>query len=224
MSVVLLLVLVLIFFIIVMYITEYYGYFSINCDKLFKLKDFRILKECNSISIVGPSCTGKSSLARKLKCIDNDLEIIELDYLYWLPNWRHPKKKKFRNKVKESIAECVQKNKRYIIVGSYKTVNDLIYGCDVIIYLNYTKFITFVHGLSRTLIRMVLKYKVCNDNTERFNLLFTEDSVPYIIMTRHDDKKNRISTSLSKQKRSEKLINISCPYHCSFWLKNLIFP
>jgi adenylate kinase family enzyme len=72
------------------------------------------------IIIIGTSCSGKSTLAKHLK---KKLVIphIEMDHLYWAPDWRPVPPEDFQQKVAMSV-----KSESWIVDGNYSSVRDLI--------------------------------------------------------------------------------------------------
>ena len=55
------------------------------------------------IIVIGTSCSGKTTLALKLAA-KFDIPHIELDQLYWLPEWKQRPADEFRPLVQEAVA------------------------------------------------------------------------------------------------------------------------
>lgn len=66
------------------------------------------------ILVIGNTGSGKSTLAEEL-ARRVDLPFIELDALFWLPNWTEPEPEDFRAKVRAATA-----GGRWIIAGNYR--------------------------------------------------------------------------------------------------------
>ncbi|HKS92649.1 MAG TPA: hypothetical protein VJQ83_12025, partial [Tepidiformaceae bacterium] len=55
------------------------------------------------IVVVGPSCSGKSTLAEQLGAA-LDLPYVELDALFWRPNWTEPEDEEFAAQLRDATA------------------------------------------------------------------------------------------------------------------------
>jgi len=85
------------------------------------------------VVIVGVTSSGKSTLAEKLaKCFD--LNYIELDALYWEPNWQAAPLEVFRTRVEKAT-----RAEKWIVAGNYHVVRDLIWPqAQAVIWLDYS--------------------------------------------------------------------------------------
>jgi adenylate kinase family enzyme len=125
------------------------------------------------ISIVGTSCSGKTTFARN---IANALDYshIELDAIHWKPQWQTRTNEKFRALTQKAIAPD-----RWVLDGNYKVVRDIVWGrATTVIWLNYPFHIVWLRALSRT-IRRVFDQKVFfSGNRETFRqALLSRDSI-----------------------------------------------
>ncbi len=95
------------------------------------------------IVVIGVTSSGKSTLAENLaRCFD--LHFIELDALYWEPNWREAPLDVFRARVEKAIAA-----EKWIIAGNYHVVRDLTWPkAEAVIWLDYP-FLTVLWQLTR---------------------------------------------------------------------------
>ena len=140
------------------------------------------------ISIVGSTCSGKTTLAKHLSKILN-IPHIELDAIYWGPNWKPKPFPEFREIVKEiSVADS------WIIEGNYITVQDIVFSkAELVIWLNYTFPMVFYRALSRTVKRMITQEELFSENKERFfEQFFTKDSLLYWIIKTYKKKKDNM--------------------------------
>ena len=95
------------------------------------------------IVVVGVTASGKSTLAACLARRFN-LNYIELDALYWEPNWQTAPPEVFRARVEKAIEA-----EKWIVAGNYRTVRDLVWlKAEVIIWLDYP-FLTVLWQLTR---------------------------------------------------------------------------
>jgi adenylate kinase family enzyme len=102
------------------------------------------------IVIIGPTGSGKSTLAGQLGP-RLSLPIIELDTLYWRPNWQESPTDEFRGRVGSAVAGT-----RWIIIGNYGQARDLLWQrADTLIWLDYPLWVIFPRLFRRTVKRIV---------------------------------------------------------------------
>lgn len=65
------------------------------------------------IIVIGTTCSGKSTLAEQIAA-RLGLDFVELDGLYWEPNWKPAERDVFRARIREAIA-----GERWVIAGNY---------------------------------------------------------------------------------------------------------
>jgi adenylate kinase family enzyme len=132
------------------------------------------------IAIVGTSCTGKTTLARRISHLLN-VPHIELDSLYWRPNWDPSPPDQFRALVHENLAtDC------WVVDGNYSVVRDIIWSrATTLIWLNYPFPIVFGRALARTLGRVISKEELFSGNRETFRqaLLSTDSILVWVLKT-----------------------------------------
>jgi adenylate kinase family enzyme len=129
------------------------------------------------IAVVGTTSSGKSTLAQKLAkrlCAD----YIELDALYWEPNWTPAEPVDFFVRVEEAIEA-----ERWVTAGNYRLVRDLIWDrAEAVIWLDYSFPLIFWRLLTRTVRRAITQEELWSGNRETFwwhLKLWSEDSLFY---------------------------------------------
>jgi len=131
------------------------------------------------IWIRGVSCSGKSTLAKKLSK-ELNLPHIELDQLYWLPEWNNREKEEFLELVSSKLNQ-----KDWVMDGNYRLVaNSLNPQTDYVLWLNYPFFKVMFRCVGRTFSRVVRKTSVCNCNRENFRQQFTLEGSIFVWVLR----------------------------------------
>lgn len=153
------------------------------------------------IVIIGTSCSGKTTLAKKLS---QKLHIphIELDVLFWKKNWQIEERDKFRKKVSRVVEQDT-----WVIDGNFSIVRDIVWArADTIIWLDYPFYVIFLQALARSIKRIVTKEKLFADNVESFKqTFFSKNSILYWICISHRDYK-RTYTRLLRNINKEVII------------------
>ena len=132
------------------------------------------------IVVIGTSCSGKTSFARKIAEILK-LPHIELDAIHWKPGWEATPEDEFRILVKNAI----QKDE-WIVDGNYSVVRDIVWSrATILIWLNLSFNTIFLRALKRTIKRIVLKEELFSSNRETLkSTLLNKDSIPlWVIKT-----------------------------------------
>ncbi|MAF80042.1 AAA family ATPase [bacterium] len=159
------------------------------------------------ILIIGPAGAGKSTLARELKK-HLRIPLINLDQLYWHPNWVRPKDDEWKNKVQKLI----QKNE-WILDGMYQSTLDLrIPRADTIIFMDVPRLIC----LWRVLKRRIKKTQVAPGCIEKLDLEF----IMYI-WNFPKRKRPGILKSLKKWKNKKKIHIINSEKEMWKFLKDI---
>lgn len=119
------------------------------------------------IVIIGSSCAGKSTLGRSLSKI-LCTPIIELDTLFWLPNWKSRPTPEFREIVLREVA-----SDNWIVDGNYSRVRDIIWPrATTIIWLNYPLHTVLVRAMIRTCRCLIYRKDPSIGNRDTFSRTF----------------------------------------------------
>ncbi len=88
--------------------------------------------------VIGVTGSGKSTLAEQL-CEKLRLELIELDAVYWQPNWSHLSSDEFCERV-----EALTRAERWVTAGNYSLVRNICWQrAEVVIWLDYSLWTVF---------------------------------------------------------------------------------
>lgn len=101
------------------------------------------------INVVGTSCSGKTTLARAVAA-RLDLEHIELDALFWGPDWTPVPEATFRERVGNAVSADA-----WVIDGGYSPVRDLTWSrVDTVVWLDYPMPLVIGRWARRTVARL----------------------------------------------------------------------
>ena len=130
------------------------------------------------IVVVGTSGSGKTTLAQALSA-RLDVPHIELDALYWGPNWSQTPADIFQERTCEAISA-----EEWVCDGNYPAVRDLVWErATGVIFLNYSFSRVFYQAVSRTLRRAINHEIVYGNNIEHLMLLDPEWIPWWVIRT-----------------------------------------
>ncbi len=127
------------------------------------------------ISIIGSCGSGKTTFARKLAA-KLDVPHIEMDALFWLPNWQPKPIEEFRNSVTAAVAD-----EAWVIDGNYSQgrLRDIYLArATTVVWLNYSYPVTLGRLLKRTLRRISRHETLYGNNQETARMAFcSRDSI-----------------------------------------------
>lgn len=142
------------------------------------------------IIITGTTCTGKTTLGRKL---GKELSVsqIDLDDLHFLPNWVEKEKERFVKDVNKEINDLDE----WIVTGSYQTLlKDTVWQeASVIIWLDYPLNLIIRRFFIRTYRRVFFKEKCCGENYETLGRFFSKDSLFLWVFKSYWHRKRRMN-------------------------------
>lgn len=116
------------------------------------------------VVIVGPSCSGKSTLAARLAAATG-APFVELDALFWKPNWQESDPDEFLRRLLEAHAGT-----EWITAGNYvRHTRETIWPrAETIIWLDFPITLTSRRIISRSWRRWRSGELLWGTNTERF--------------------------------------------------------
>lgn len=141
------------------------------------------------VNVVGTSGSGKSSFSRALAERLNST-YIEMDSLFWKPNWEEPSDDEFFEKLINAL-----QGDSWVLDGNYSRSTDVKWSrVDTVIWLDYSFSRTLYQVIKRSLHRAWKKEELWpgTGNTESFyRTLFTRDSMIRWMLTTYHKKRRR---------------------------------
>lgn len=144
--------------------------------------------------VIGTSCSGKSTFARRLAAT-RSLVHVELDALFWGPNWTPQPTERFRTAAAQAAA-----NDAWVIEGNYSGVRDVLWPrATTVIWLNYALPTVLFRGLRRTAKRGFTREELWHGNRESLRRSFlSRESILVWILTTHG-RRNREFSRLRRE-------------------------
>jgi adenylate kinase family enzyme len=171
---------------------------------------------CQRISIVGTTGSGKTTLARAI-AHHYQLPHIELDALYWGPNWTAAPKDVFRDRVSEAL-----QGDHWVVDGNYGIVRDLVWQkADTVMFLDYSFWVVLGRLLRRTWRRSLLREELWNGNQENFRMSFlSQDSILLWMLQTYQRNRTSYPRLLQQPEYAHLLVvQLKSPKQKTAWLK-----
>jgi len=168
--------------------------------------------------ITGTTCTGKTTLGKKLAHHFSTIQI-DLDEYHFLPNWVEKEKSRF---VKD-VLSAIDKKEDWIVTGSYQTIfkDTLWQDATTIIWLDYSLHVILRRYFVRTYRRVVLKEKCCGENYETLSRTFSKDSLFIWIFKSYWRRKERMKQWMKNEFSEKKWIVFKRPKEATKFLAQL---
>ena len=135
------------------------------------------------VSVVGGSCTGKTTLARML-AERLDVPHVELDALHHGPNWEEASAELLRSRLEEALAASPD---GWVVDGNYhgKLGTLVLEQADTAVWLDPPFVVAVRRVLWRTLTRALRRAELWNGNRETFANAFSRDSIVWWVLKTH---------------------------------------
>ena len=173
------------------------------------------------IVVVGDSGAGKTVLAQQL-AQRLHLSHIELDALFWEPNWKQATPEVFRQRVIQALyADC------WVVDGNYSSVSDLTWAqADTVVWLDYGLGTILMRVVWRTFRRIFTREELWNGNRESFTKgVFTRDSIILWAITTYSERRRRyLAAQVDPAYAHLDIIRLRTPRDTKVWLSRLPLP
>ena len=125
------------------------------------------------INVIGTTGSGKTTFSKELSSVLG-ISYIQLDELFWKPNWVESKDEEFLPKVAAAVSEDT-----WVLDGNFSRTKDIKWQrADTVIWLDFNYFLTLTQLLKRTVYRAITKGELWpnTDNRESFKKSFFDRS------------------------------------------------
>jgi adenylate kinase family enzyme len=170
------------------------------------------------IIITGTTGSGKTTLARQLA---QQLTIphIELDALYWGPNWTPAPQEVFRERVAQALS-----GETWVADGNYSSARDLIWGrAEMLIWLDYALPLLLWRLLKRGLQRTFTKVDLWHGNRETLRTMFFSPNTLflYAFKTHFRRRKEYPAAFAMPEYAHLTIIHLRSPHATEDWLASI---
>jgi adenylate kinase family enzyme len=170
------------------------------------------------IVVIGTTGAGKSTLASSLATL-LDAPYVELDALYWGPQWTPVGRERFRARVATFAAD-----ERWVAAGNYGAVRDLLWSrADTVVWLDYPLALNFWRLTRRSLRRIVTREALWAGNRETFRSQFLSRDSLYVWAVRSHARHRREFAALLADPTYAHLdvVRFASPRDTARWLAGL---
>lgn len=170
--------------------------------------------------VIGTTSSGKSTLAEGL-ARRLDLAFVELDALYWEPNWKGVDDEIFGRRVQKAIS-----GESWVVAGNYSRMRPLIWPrAEAIIWLDYPFWTVFWRLTRRTFQRWWTRELLWGTNRE--NLwshfkLWSDESLFHWLFKTYRRRKREIPQLLDLPEHKHLIVfHFTDPKETDDWLNNI---
>lgn len=170
------------------------------------------------IAIVGTSGVGKTTLAKAIAEM-LDIPHVELDALFWGPNWQEPRIGDFLEQVQAATV-----GEHWVVDGNYSRARLIIWErASMIIWLNYSLPLVLWQVTRRTIIRSWRHQELWNGCYETFRKGFlSQDSIIlWVLKTYRKNRRSLPEWLAMPQHQHLQLVELRSPAETEAWLRSL---
>ncbi len=137
------------------------------------LASFDDLRSARRVLLHGVTGSGKSTAALALgKELGLPVHLTDEEF-GWLPNWVQRPADDMRR-----LAGAAASEPEWVFDTAYGAFRDLVEPhADVIVGLDYPRWLSLARLMRRTLSRIVTRQEMCNGNTENWRAIFSSESI-----------------------------------------------
>jgi adenylate kinase family enzyme len=170
------------------------------------------------VAVMGTTCSGKTTLARALA--DRlELPYIELDALYWGPDWSEPEPEEFRSRVEPFV-----RGDAWVLDGNYTSkLGDLVLErADTLVWLDLPLPRILWRTLSRTIHRITSGAELWSRNRETWRTAFlTRNSLFVWALRTHWRFRRKLPQRVASDFAQLRLVRLRTPAQARQWLERV---
>jgi len=170
------------------------------------------------IAVVGSAGAGKTTLAQRL-AQRLALPHVELDALFWGPDWTPAPRDLFREKVGRALD-----GQTWATDGNYSAARDIVWGrADTLVWLDYALPLVMWRVTRRTLRRALTGQVLWNGNQERLRtaLLSGDSLILYALRTHRRRRRDYARLARQPEYAHLHVVRLHSPLEAQRWLKSL---
>jgi adenylate kinase family enzyme len=157
------------------------------------------------VVILGTAGSGKSWLAGRLAA-RLDLRIVELDALFWGPDWQPAPFELFRYRI-----ECETRDGDWIVVGNYGQVRDLVWReADTLVWIDLPLRVVMVQLLGRTVWRIATAEDLWGTGNRESvrKAFFSRDSILLWALKTHQRNRVRFEAEFARLPETKRVVRL----------------
>jgi adenylate kinase family enzyme len=172
------------------------------------------------VVVFGTTGSGKSTLAETLAA-RTGLRVIELDALFWGPDWQPATDELFRHRVERETADDGRDGGGWIVVGNYAQVRDLTWRpADTLIWLDLPFPLVFWRLFWRTVRRGVTREELWGGNRESLRLaFFSRHSILLWAIKTHGRNRRRFAVDCEFLGKDKTVVRLQSPREVEAFVK-----
>ncbi|WP_025122935.1 MULTISPECIES: shikimate kinase [unclassified Serratia (in: enterobacteria)] len=174
------------------------------------------------VNVVGTSGSGKSTVARQLA---HKLAVpyIEMDKLYWRPNWQNAADEEFLQQVEQALVSAPA---GWVLDGNYKRTKAVKWrDVDWVVWVDYGFCRTLYQAIRRAAVRAWHKTELWpgTGNVESYGRSFfsRESIIWWTIKTYRQNRKKYLAEQQNADNRHIRFIQLRSPAETAAFLANL---
>jgi adenylate kinase family enzyme len=171
------------------------------------------------ICVVGTTGSGKSLLASEL-ARRMRLPLVELDSLYWEPNWTGCSDEVLRKRVAEAT-----RGDAWVVDGNYGSIRDLTWPrADAVVWLDYPLVTILWQLWKRTWRRVLMKETLWGTNRERlWPQFFSKNSLFLWALKTYKRRKDNYGMLINTPESASKMVkHFISPRETEAWLNSWV--
>jgi adenylate kinase family enzyme len=145
--------------------------------------------ELARVVVIGSSCSGKSTTGARLAAKLGH-PFVELDDLFWGPNWQPKPPEQFASLARQAAAK-----ERWVMAGNYSAVRGEVWPrATAVVWLNVSLPVALRRVVRRTAMRLVRREVLWHGNRESLSrTLFTRESIVWWVLSTHNLRRKQFS-------------------------------